>query len=141
MHRILQRSYDLPALELWLERLVSFGVDTSPLPVRNHQVIVRPTLVGEERPPLVQNLFYRALAAFGDEGVNDWVASFVFNEFNVRGAHDLEHIGLCKRVRVYLGTSVEVADSVQLTLIARTFEAHVREHGKGMESCDQVVLV
>ena len=64
-----------------------------------------------------------------------------FNEFNVRGAHDLEHIGLPERARVYLGTAVEIADSVQLTLVARTYEAHVREHGKGAESRDQAVLV
>ena len=109
--------------------------------VAQHQVRIWLAFESKRLACLVQQVCLTFRATLRNEGVNHGVASLIFHEFNVRGAHDLEHIGLSERVRVYLGTSVEVADSVQLALVARTNEAHAWEHGEGMEPCDQVVLV
>ena len=123
------------ALGVWRARgLVALHVDAPTFRVGHYQMGVRLAFELESRARLVQQIGFSFRAALRDKRVDKFVAPLILHEFDPRGAHKLEHVALAQSLKRDGRRPVEVADGLQLKLVARAHEAHARQERKGVEA-------
>ena len=111
---------------IWRARgLVALHIDAPPLAVVQHQMRVHLALILESSARRLQQLGLALRATLGHEGVHDGVAPLILHEFDPRGAHEIQHIALAQGFERNLRCPVEIANDLQLKIVARAYEAYI----------------